>query len=213
MLSSSHFSLPNCFHLTAHTHTLQNQPCKGDSTPRQNEANIERKSWESLVRGRGRQRERERPHLRHSALKTPSWGVGGSQNPACILLTLAKNDLQRRGSHPHPLPFFFSNKGSVCSPNLLLLHTKVLPVLEMCYKISRTSRVTSPITATTTSFFTYTRLQLGFLSFVTKKVLTNRADQIPGLLQIKHHVRFSLKLPISHCFWTLPFNLQVLMLP
>lgn len=118
--------------------------------------------------GGERDRERERPHLRRSALKTPSWGVGGSQNPACFLLTLARSDLRRKGSHPHPLPFFFSNKGSVCSPSLLLLHTKVLPVLEMCYKISGTSGVTSPITATTTSFFTYTRLQLGFLSFVTK---------------------------------------------
>lgn len=50
-------SLQQCFPLhtfpfltpsiSQHTYALQNQPCRGDSPERQNEANMERKSWEA----------------------------------------------------------------------------------------------------------------------------------------------------------------------
>lgn len=43
--------------ISQHTYALQNQPCRGDSPERQNEANMERKSWE----GGGEKRKEKAP--------------------------------------------------------------------------------------------------------------------------------------------------------
>ena len=161
--------------ISQHTYALQNQPFRGDSPERQNEANTERKSWEG-----GGEKRKEKAPLRCSALKIPSWG-----EPKPSL----------HSAHPHKeLPSeegtpqyhtVFSNKGSVCSSGLSAAAHKGAACARNVLRSAEPPEPPSQLQPPPLPF-SPTPASVRFLSLVTKKTLTNTADRITGLLQIKH---------------------------
>ena len=153
----------------------------------------------------GRERERKgkrKPHLRCSALKTPSWEKPNSS----LHSAHPQKELPSEEQIP-PHCAGFSNKGSVCSPGLSAAAHKGAACAAAAAAKSRQSFPTlcDPIAVCARNVlrsaeppespsqlqppplpFSPTPASVRFLSFVTKKTLTNTADRIPELLQIKH---------------------------
>ena len=91
-----------------HAYALQNQPCRGDSPERQNEANTERKSWEG-----GGEKRKEKAPPKVLCLKDTQLREAKIQLAFCS----PSQGATFRGTDS-PTLHCFSNKGSVCSPGL-----------------------------------------------------------------------------------------------
>lgn len=132
---------------------------------------------QSRMKPTPRRAKKEQPPPMALFLKTSCWGVGGSQKPASILFTQVRATLSPwKGA-----PLFF--KGSIC---LLTRHSRAHRRVVYAREIWQGQQILkNPILPNYSNQyipFPPTLASTGFLSLVTKEVLTEAAAWTPGLL-------------------------------